>query len=91
MSIFAYNSTSVLSCLGGGLAALCQYFGSCVIYYCSFQVLTSVCATITVVAMDYQNVGIVTDYDVVELLAELTNVVSYTYNVIKQLLNSVFV
>lgn len=30
---------------------------------------------ISVVAVDYQNVGIITDYDVVPLLAELTNVV----------------
>ena len=37
--------------------------------------LTSVCAVISEVAIDYQNVGIISDYDVVPLLAELTNVV----------------
>lgn len=41
----------------------------------TFQVLTSVCAVISEVAIDYQNVGIISDYDVVPLLAELTNVV----------------
>ena len=41
------------------------------------QVLTSACAVISVVAVDYQNVGIISDYDVVPLLAELTNVVSF--------------
>ena len=37
--------------------------------------LTAACAAISIVAMDCQNVGIITDYDVVTLLAELTNVV----------------
>ena len=37
--------------------------------------LTAACAAISIVAMDCQNVGIITDYDVVPLLAELTNVV----------------
>ncbi|CAB3991792.1 Armadillo repeat-containing 4, partial [Paramuricea clavata] len=40
----------------------------------NLEVLTSVCAVISVVAVDYQNVGIISDYDVVPLLAELTNV-----------------
>ena len=45
----------------------------------NLQVLTSVCAVISVVAVDYQNVGIISDYDVVPLLAELTNVVSLRF------------
>ncbi|XP_028392957.1 armadillo repeat-containing protein 4-like [Dendronephthya gigantea] len=40
----------------------------------NLEVLTSVCAVISEVAIDYQNVGIISDYDVVPLLAELTNV-----------------
>ena len=43
------------------------------------QVLTSVCAVISVMAVDYQNVGIISDYDVVPLLAELTNVVNISF------------
>jgi hypothetical protein len=30
-------------------------------------------------AVDYQNVGIISDYDVVPLLAELTNVVNISF------------
>ena len=41
-----------------------------------FQVLTSACAVISVVACDWENLGVITDYEVVPHLAKLTHKVS---------------
>ena len=41
-----------------------------------FQVLTAVCAVISKVAINYENAGIISEYDVAPLLAKLTNIVS---------------
>ena len=42
-----------------------------------FQVLTSACAVISVVACDWENLGVITDYEVVPHLAKLTYKVSF--------------
>ncbi|XP_046859302.1 outer dynein arm-docking complex subunit 2-like [Xenia sp. Carnegie-2017] len=40
----------------------------------STEVLTAVCAVISKVAMNYENAGIISEYDVAPLLAKLTNI-----------------
>ena len=40
-----------------------------------FQVLTSACAVISIVACDRENLGVITDYGVVPHLAHLTHMV----------------
>ena len=44
--------------------------------------LASVCAAITKIAKDEENLGVITDHGVVPLLAALTDTVSCIYNII---------
>jgi hypothetical protein len=61
--------------------AVWEYFSLTDLILVSFrqQILTSTCAAISNVANDYENIGVLTDYGVVPLLANMTYIVCYSF------------